>query len=95
MARNSYGFSRFLAGLAVGSVIALLYAPKTGKDTRKKIRERADELYEDGKQKASEEKDRALELINTGKTAASQKAEELRSRIKQTKEKIAEKTERA
>ena len=40
-------FVGFLLGSAVGSVIALLYAPKTGKELRGDIKERSDDFLKD------------------------------------------------
>jgi gas vesicle protein len=42
---------RFLLGLGLGYAIGLIIAPATGEDTRRAIRERADEF---GRQKARE-----------------------------------------
>jgi len=39
--RNEPGVSSFLAGLAVGAGLALLFAPRTGADTRRELQERA------------------------------------------------------
>jgi len=46
-----------LAGAAIGGVIALLYAPKSGKDTREQIRQKLDDLeneFETLKDKATQ-----------------------------------------
>lgn len=37
----------FLAGSAIGAVLALLYAPKSGKELRADIRQKTDDLLED------------------------------------------------
>lgn len=57
----------FLTGSVVGSIIALLYAPKTGKELRGDIREKTDELMEGAEQYLSEAKEKAVDLINDGK----------------------------
>jgi gas vesicle protein len=46
-----------LAGAAIGGVIALLYAPKSGKETRDQLKQKLEDLekeYENLKGKASE-----------------------------------------
>lgn len=46
-----------LAGAAIGGVIALLYAPKSGKDTREQIRQKLEDLeneFETLKDKATQ-----------------------------------------
>jgi len=40
----------FIFGGAIGSAIALLYAPESGKHLRKDINRKTNELFEDGKQ---------------------------------------------
>ena len=42
-----------LSGALVGGIIALLYAPMTGKETRQMIKEKASDVAEEVKDKAS------------------------------------------
>lgn len=73
MAEKEYGvsgFGWFLAGLGIGALVGVLYAPKAGKETREDIvngareaKEKAAELVEQGKHKAAE-------LIDEGKQMA-------------------------
>ena len=44
-------FMSFLLGGAIGGAIALLYAPKSGKQLRNDISRTTNELYEEGKKK--------------------------------------------
>ena len=75
---GSNGFGWVLAGLGIGAVIGVLYAPKAGKETREDLlngareaRDKAAELVEQGKQKASElveeGKQKAKESIDKGR----------------------------
>ena len=57
----------FLAGGAVGAALALLYAPKSGKEFRNDIKSRTDEYMDDADQYIYDAKVRAKELINEGK----------------------------
>jgi len=64
------GLGWFLAGLGIGAVIGVLYAPKAGKETREDLlngardaRDKAAELVEQGRQKAAE-------LVEEGKRQA-------------------------
>jgi gas vesicle protein len=51
---NAIGFGiGFLAGAVVGGVIALLYAPKTGKETRQLIKDKATEVVDSVKDKTT------------------------------------------
>ena len=49
----SFGIG-LLAGAVIGGVIALLYAPQSGKETRQQIKEKATEVTGAIKEKASE-----------------------------------------
>ena len=75
------GFGWFLAGLGIGSLIGVLYAPKAGKDTRDDIvagaldaKEKANAYAQQGAQKASalyeQGTQAANDLVAQGKQAA-------------------------
>lgn len=68
----------FITGGIVGAAIALLYAPKTGKELRSQIRHKKDELIDDTSEYLQIAKTRASDLINEGK----RKSEELISDAK-------------
>ena len=40
------GFGKFIAGAAVGAGLGLLFAPKTGKETREILKKKFDEVLE-------------------------------------------------
>ena len=77
MASNDNGVSIawFLVGAAVGASVALLYAPQSGKDTRrliaKKTEEGRDILADSGK----EVLDRGKELFDRGRELADETAD--------------------
>jgi len=77
MASNDNGVSIawFLVGAAVGASVALLYAPQSGKDTRrliaKKTEEGRDILADSGK----EVLDRGKELFDRGRELADEAAD--------------------
>ena len=51
---NAIGFGiGLLTGAIIGGVIALLYAPKTGKETRQLIKDKATEVVDTVKEKTS------------------------------------------
>jgi gas vesicle protein len=50
-----------LAGAVIGGVMALLYAPNSGKKTRKLIKDKANELVDDVKEEANEVVDEVKE----------------------------------
>jgi gas vesicle protein len=56
-----------LTGGAIGAIIALLYAPKSGRELRQDIRNKTDEYLDDAEKYLAEAKDKAKDLINEGK----------------------------
>ncbi len=68
----------FITGSVVGAAIALLYAPKSGREFRNDIRLKKDELMEDTTEYLQVAKSKATNLINEGK----RKSEELISDAK-------------
>jgi len=63
------GFSSFLLGLGVGIGIGMLFAPKSGADTRQFIKDKTGEGTDFIKQRASEARDSAGDIITKGKDA--------------------------
>ena len=57
----------FLTGTIVGGVVALLYAPKTGKELRSDIKIKKDEFLDDTSEYMQIAKEKANKLINEGK----------------------------
>ncbi len=57
----------FITGGALGAALALLYAPKTGKELRAEIRTKSDEYLDEADKYIAEAKDKAMDLINDGK----------------------------
>jgi len=57
----------FLAGGTVGAIVALLTAPKSGKELRADIKTKSEEYFDEAEKYLAEAKDKARELINEGK----------------------------
>ncbi len=73
-----------LAGGVLGAVIALLYAPKPGKELRADIKNKAGEIIDDAEEYINVAKSKAVDIINEGKkrsenliTEAKKRAESL------------------
>jgi gas vesicle protein len=60
-------FLGFLAGGIVGGVLALLYAPKSGKELRQDISNKKDEMLDDAGEYLDIAKHKAQDIINEGK----------------------------
>jgi gas vesicle protein len=63
------GLSSFLLGLGVGVGIGMLFAPQSGEQTRKILKEKAGEGTEFVKQRGTEIKQTASEWVEKGKDA--------------------------
>jgi gas vesicle protein len=71
MAENVGGkISYFLVGLGVGAMLGILFAPKSGEETREYLSKKAEEGKEYAQRKARELKERADDLIERGKGVA-------------------------
>ena len=69
------GLSSFLLGLGVGVGIGMLFAPKSGEETRKLIKDKAGEGTDYVKQRSSEIKQTATEWVEKGKEALGRQKE--------------------
>jgi gas vesicle protein len=57
----------FLAGGAIGALVALLFAPKSGKELRADLKLKGEEYLDEAEKYISEAREKAKELINEGK----------------------------
>ena len=60
----------FLVGLGVGALVGILFAPKSGEETRDFLSKKADEGRDFAQRKAKELRERADDLIERSKDAA-------------------------
>lgn len=96
MSNESGGF-KFLKGViiggAIGAALGMLFAPKSGKETREKLMKEADRLKDELEKYADDFSDKANEM----RADIEQKLKEVKSKIEETadgfKEKIREKEE--
>ena len=71
------GLSSFLLGLGVGVAIGMLFAPKSGEETRELIKNKAGEGSDYLKQRGSELKDTASGWVDKGRDAVGKQKENL------------------
>src|SRR5260221_12293091 len=62
--------SFFLVGLGIGALIGILFAPKSGEETREYLAQKADEGKEYAQKKARELRERAEDLVDRSKQVA-------------------------
>jgi gas vesicle protein len=68
----------FLAGGTIGAILALLYAPKSGKELRSDLRKKTTSLLNEAEEYFDLAKNKTIDLINDAKN----KSEELVTRAK-------------
>jgi gas vesicle protein len=78
--------SYFLVGLGIGSLIGVLFAPKSGEETRDFLAKRADEGKDYAQRKARELRERADELIERSKDVASRKKDSISAAVEAGRE---------
>jgi gas vesicle protein len=71
------GLSAFLLGLGVGVGIGMLFAPKSGQETRQYIKDKAGEGSDFIKQRGSEFKQNASEWVDKGKEAVGRQKDQI------------------
>jgi gas vesicle protein len=76
----------FLVGLGVGALMGVLFAPKSGEETRDFLAKRADDGREFAQKKARELRERADELIERGKDVATRKRDSLTAAVEAGRE---------
>jgi len=59
--------SFFLVGLGIGALVGILFAPKSGEETREFLSQKADEGREYAQRKAKELRERAEDLVEQSK----------------------------
>jgi gas vesicle protein len=67
--------SFFLVGLGIGALVGVLFAPKSGEETREFLAQKADEGKDFAQKKARELRERAEDLVDRGKQAATRQKE--------------------
>ena len=76
---NGSSFVWFLAGLGLGALAGVLYAPRPGNETREVLRARAEEGREYVKTRAREARDQASQWADKGRDVVSQQKEQFRA----------------
>lgn len=72
-------FVWFLAGLGLGALAGVLYAPKSGSETREQLRAKAEEGREYMRQRAQEVKDQASQWADKSRDAVNSQKDQFRA----------------
>src|ERR1700680_1844891 len=73
--------SYFLAGIGIGTLVGILFAPKSGEETREYLSQRAEEGKDYAQRKARELRERADDLVQRGKQAAARQKESISAAV--------------
>lgn len=76
---NSNSFLWFLAGLGIGAVAGVLYAPRSGNETRDALRARAEDSREFVRDRARQAREQATTWADRGREVLNQQKEQFRS----------------
>ena len=76
---NSNSFLWFLAGLGFGAIAGVLYAPRSGDETREALRSRAEEGREFVRERARQAREQATGWADRGREVLNQQKEQFRS----------------
>ena len=76
----------FLVGLGVGALVGILFAPKSGEDTREYLAKKADEGRDFAQRKAKELRERADDLIERSKDVATRGKDTITSAVEGARE---------
>jgi len=77
--RDGNSFVWFLAGLGLGALAGILYAPRSGAETREALRARAEEGREYVRSRAREARDQAQQWADKGREVIGQQKEQFRA----------------
>ena len=77
--RNGNSFLWFLAGMGVGALVGVLYAPRSGNETRDVLRARADEGREYVRERARQAREQAADWVDRGREVVNQQKEQFRT----------------
>lgn len=76
----------FLVGLGVGALVGVLFAPKSGEETRDYLSKKADEGRDFAQKKAKELRERADDLIERGKDLAGRQRDSINAAVEGARE---------
>lgn len=79
-------FSYFFLGLGLGVAVGILFAPKSGPETRELLRSKADEGKEYLKKRSGEVKESANDLMDRGRNMVGRQKDQLNAAVEAGKQ---------
>jgi len=76
---SSNSFLWFLAGLGVGAVVGVIYAPRSGNETREALRSKAEEGREYVRERARQARTQATDWVDRGRDVLNQQKDQFRA----------------
>ncbi len=89
---GSGGVLWFLAGLGIGAVVGILYAPQSGSETREILMAKADEGREFVRNRAKKAREQAEDWAERGKEVYASQKDQIRSAVEAGRQAYREKT---
>jgi gas vesicle protein len=77
--RDSNSFVWFLAGLGLGALVGVLYAPRAGSETRDELRSRAEQGRDYVRSRARDARDQAAGWVEKGRDVVNQQKDQFRA----------------
>lgn len=78
---SSSKISYFLVGLGLGALMGILFAPKSGEETREFLLDRAEQGKEFAQRKARELRERAEDLVEQSRDAVARQKDSITSAV--------------
>jgi gas vesicle protein len=77
--RDGSSFVWFLAGLGLGGLVGILYAPRAGSETREDLKARAEQGREYVRSRAREAREQATDWVDKGRDVVTQQKDQFRA----------------
>jgi gas vesicle protein len=79
--KNEPGIGAFVAGLAIGAGLALLFAPRTGEETRRDLQQRARKVGDQAQSLVSDVSDTVSNTISSAKQKVEERIDSTRNTV--------------
>lgn len=76
------------SGIVIGGVLGILFAPKSGKETRKDIADKSVEIYEKSKENVESMLEKSKEFVDKSKEKIDEAVKSMSSKVDEAKKKI-------